>query len=1032
MAKRKKNKPRRTKKTNSSVIKSDQTELLNYDEWMSNMPGWIKKIQSLIDCGYIDQANKLLIEEKIQKKLANINDNDAGIKFYVRYTVAKLLERTNQIERAAQYFIDMLNYIPDRTKMRELSVLYGKAGMLYTKCGKCIEAIDSFSKAKELDPGNIGVLNGLAGAIMKVGRLEEAMDLLREALAVLPYYKVAHSNLLLAYNYLYGAKSTEIFEESKKWAQIHAPENLAFTNHDNSLEPHRKLRIGYISPDFRGHSVTFYFESLLDGHDRNKFEIYGYGNIEKPDQVTERLIDKFDFYRDIYKIDDKEVFELIKSDSIDILVDLAGHTGGHRLYVLGLKPAPIQVSYLGYPNTTGMPQVDYRLTDNIADTPDQQKYYTEKLVFLPNGFLCYNPGEMQPTVKSLPMSHEDYITFGCFNNCTKINKAIIKIWIDILNSVPNSRLMLKFFEGLGPEIREYYYDLFAKYGLEKPKDRLILSGWFMPEQHLELYNSIDIALDTYPYNGTTTTCQALLMGVPVITLTGEHHASRVGLDILSRLDMQFFSAQSPEEYVKKAVALASKPEALTKIRETMRKRLAASPLSNYGLITNDIENAYRKMWHDYCRSKGVEIKEIEPQNDLDYKPRYPSRTVIDNIISADKCYQAGQRLKAVNYSIKAFNELSSDNNGEKPPQQLLERYNADDLQSLVINFCMETQAFSSYFSPDEYIKIYSKAKEINPSDTEVDLRICLLLTLQARLRNLKTEDNCIKLLEITDSKLNNERSKAVLALAKGELKELSLPYDLARIHLYPDLKNITTYVLLEQEDWLEKSDLNLFRSIIRPEDTVFDLGANVGTYSLSAAARTNGKVIAVEPASETFELLKRSASQFPNMTAIHTAVSDNSGTAFLSHFGPSENFKLSEDNETQGEEVPLVTVDEIASEHGIESVDIIKMDVEGHELKALAGAEKIIANGSPIIFYEIKHCGDLHPEFIDAFKDLGYDSYFALPDAKTLVEFNKDIQLDLSVLNMVAIRPESLQRLEGLVNIEQSQADVLKNMEAVV
>ena len=1027
MAKKKKKiKSRRSTKPNPSVKKSKQTKFPSYYEWLPSMPDWLKKIRALVDCGCVVQAQKLLIEDEIQKKLVNINE--PRNKFFARYTVAILLDKTDQIERAAQYYTDILNIIPDTSKAKELSVLYGKAGMLCAKCGKCTQAIDNLSKADQLDPDNISIWNSLAGAIMKIGRLEESMDLLRKALAINPQYREGYSNLLLDFNYLPDAKSSEIFEESKKWAQIQAPVNLAFTNHDNSLEPHRRLRIGYISPDFRNHSVTFYFESLLDGHDRNKFEIYGYGNIQKPDQTTDRLIDKFDFYRDINGVDDKEVAELIRSDSIDILVDLAGHTGRNRLHVLAYKPAPIQATYLGYPNTTGMTQVDYRLTDAIVDRPEEQQYYTEKLVFLPNGFLCYNPGELTLTVKELPMLHTDYITFGCFNNINKLSPVIIKIWVVILNAVLNSRLILKFAEGKDSQVREYYYNLFAEQGLENPKERLVISGWLTASQHLELYNNVDIALDTYPYNGTTTTCQALLMGVPVITLVGSRHGSRVGLDILSRLDMQFFAAQSPEEYFKKAVALAANPESLAQIRATMRKRLAASPLCSYELITNDIENAYRKMWHDYCRSKGIEIKQITSWQDTDYKPRrYADRTIIDNIISADKFYQAGQRLKAAKYAKEAFDEFSSDNNGEKPPQQLLERYNADDLQSLILNFCIEIMAFSSYFSYDNYCRIYCKAKEINPSNPEIDLRVGLLIALQARLKNEKTQDKCIKLLEISDRKLNTERSKAALALAKGELKELSLPYDLARIHLYPDLSNITTYVLLEQGDWFEKSDLNLFRSIIRQNDIVFDLGANVGPYSISAAARTDGKVIAVEPALQTFELLNRSASQFSNMTAIHTAISDKPGTAFLSHGGSSENFKLSEDNEAQDEKVPLVTVDDIAAEHGIKSVDIIKMDVEGHELKALAGAEKIIANGSPIIFYEVKHGSDLHPELIDAFKNLGYDSYFTLPDAKTLVKYNKDIPIDGYLLNMIAIRPESLERLEGLVNIEQSQADVLKN-----
>ncbi len=1028
--KKKKSKSRRTKKANLSVEKSDPAEFPSYQEWIRNIPDWLNKIEHLIGCGYTKQAHQLLTEEEIQKNLVSIDD--ARIKVYVLHTVAVLLDETGQIERAAQYYTEMLD-IPEISRVKELSALYRKAGLLWAECGRTTQALDHFNKADQLEPDNKDTLNLIAGSIMKIGRLEEAMDLLRKALTIDPQFKAGHSNLLLDYNYLPDGKSSEILAESKKWAQTQAPTSLAYTNHDNSLDAHRKLRIGYISPDFKHHSVTFFFESLLDGHDRNKFEIYGYGNVAKPDDRTEELIDKFDSYRDIYKVDDKEVVEFIRSDSIDILVDLAGHTGFNRLHVLGYKPAPIQVTYLGYPNTTGMTQVDYRLTDAIADTPDQQKYYTEKLVFLPNGFLCYNPGKRQPTVKALPISHKDYITFGCFNNINKLSLDIIKIWVDILNAVPNSKLILKFTQAKDSEVREYCYNRFAEYGLENPEERIMIFTWLPLSEHFELYNNVDIALDTYPYNGTTITCQALLMGVPVITLAGSRHSSRVGLDSLTRLEMQFFAAHTPEEYVKKAVALASKPEALTQIRKTMRQRLAASPLCNYELITDDIENAYRRMWHDYCRSKGIEIKQITSGQDTDYRPRrYAGRTVIDNIISADKFYQAGKRFKAAKYAMEAFNELPPDNNGEKPPQQLLERYNADDLQSLILNVCIEIMMFSSYFSPDNYCRIYSKAQEINPSNPEIDLRIGLLMALQARSKNVKIQDECIKLLEITNRKLNNERSKAVLALAKGDLKELSLPYDLARIHLHPDLKSITTYVLLEQGDWFEKSDLNFFRSIIRPDDTVFDLGANVGTYSLSAAARTNGKVIAVEPASETFELLNRSASQFSNMTAIHTAVSGKPGTAFLSHGGSSEKFKLSDNNEALDEKVPLVTVDDIAAEHGIESVDIIKMGVEGHELKALAGAEKVIGNGSPIIFYEVKQNGNLHTELIDAFKELGYDSYFTLPDAKKLVKYNRNIPIDGYLLTMIAIRPESLQRLEGLVDIEQSQADVLAKTRAQV
>jgi len=1009
--KKKKNRFRRTSGPKSLVADVTRPRVINYDNWKPNRPEWLKEIETSIDRGDIKKAERLLAEKELQKNLVNLSDiYDI---YFSKYEIALLLVRAFQGERALQYCLDAL-------KLGKSVEVYNTIALIYNKMGKFSLAIENLHNAEQLEPNNIAIWNNRSGCLMKIGRTKEAIDLLKKAIAVNPQYRDAHSNLLLNLNYLPDAEISEIFEESKKWAQIQAPITLACKKHDNVLEPHRKLRIGYISPDFKVHSAMYFFDSLLIGHDRNKFEIYGYGDVLNPDSYTKKLVEKFDFYRNIINVADANAAELIKSDSIDILVDLAGHTGRNRLGVPAYKPAPIQVTYLGYPNTTGMPQVDYRFTDAVADTPDQQQYYTEKLVFLPNGFLCYNPGNIQPPIKNLPSLSKGYILFGCCNNPKKINSIIIKIWVDLLKAVPNSKLLLKFKEGDDAEVKEHIWSLFSKQGMDFPKKHVMIFGPVSYEAHLDTYNSIDIALDTYPYNGTTTTCQALFMGVPVITLAGRHHASRVGLDILSRLDMQFFAAQSPDEYVKKAVALASKPEALAQIRATMRQRLAASSLCNYELITSDIENAYRRMWHDYCRSKGVEITEIEPPEHSVYEARrYSAPAIVDLISNADNLYRAGQREKAVECAAEVLDSFSSKNSKEKPPQQLLEKYNADNLESLIFNFCTELFAYSSYFAQETYWKLYCKIKKFCPLNIEVDFRLGLLLALRTKLKNEQIRDQCIKLLEAIDRKLNNERSNAVLALAKGELKQLSLPYDSGHIHLYPDLKNITTYVLLEQGDWFEKADMKLFRSIIQPDDVVLDIGANVGVYSLSAASRTSRKVIAVEPARQTFELLEKSAQQFPNMIAVHAAISDKPGSAFLSHSGSSENYKLSGNSETQGEEVPLIAIDDLARKYSIDSIDIIKMDVEGHELKALAGAKKIISKSSPLIFYEIKHGNDVHLELIDAFKNLGYDSYFTLPDAKTLIKYTKDAYLDRYLLNMIAIRPESLSRLEGLVDTEQ-------------
>jgi len=597
--KKKKNKPRRTKKTNLSIKNSKQPKpkYASYEDWKPYMPEWLKKIRTSVDQGDVEKAKELLNEENIQEKLAETNGTEIIYFIYYELSILCFIVGLNQ---------KALQYCHKAVEIKEVAGIYNQIGLIYRSMNKCTLAIENLSKAKQLEPDTLNIWNNLALCLMKVGRTQEAIDLFKKAAMIDPQHKNVYSNLLLHLNYLPDVKTAEIFKEAKKWARIQVPPHLAWKKHDNSPEPNRKLRIGYISPDFKSHSVMYFFDSLLIGHDRDNFEIYGYGNVDGIDHVTEATIKKFDFYHNIKGVDEKDVAELIKSEKVDILVELAGHTKGNSLRVLAYKPAPIQVSYLGYPGTTGMRQIDYRLTDAVADTPDQQKYYTEKLVFLPNGFLCYNPGDIQPTVTAQPALTEKHITFGCSNNVNKINPELIKLWVEILNSVPESKLILKFAEAIDEQVQEYYYNKFEELGLNNTKDKIALLGWLSRSKHLELYNYIDIALDTYPYNGTTTTCQALLMGVPVITLTDQHHASRVGLDILTRLDMQFFSAQSPEEYVKKAIVLASKPESIAKIRETMRLRLAASPLCNCELITNDIENAYRQMWHQWCQShKGI-------------------------------------------------------------------------------------------------------------------------------------------------------------------------------------------------------------------------------------------------------------------------------------------------------------------------------------------------------------------------------------------------------------------------------------------
>jgi predicted O-linked N-acetylglucosamine transferase (SPINDLY family) len=291
---------------------------------------------------------------------------------------------------------------------------------------------------------------------------------------------------------------------------------------------------------------------------------------------------------------------MIQRDKIDILVELAGHTTDNSLLVMVHKPAPIQVTYLGSPDTTGMEAIDYRITDTMANPPESQKFNTEELVFLPDGFLCYKPSDSAPPVTALPALRNDFITFGSFNSSGEIHPHIIKLWARILRANRGSHILLKFGTTTDNRMNRHYFSQFERWGISS--SRVAICGWKPMDEHLGLYGQADIALDTFPCNGFTTTCEALWMGVPVISQAGECHASRIGLSILKTVGLDFFAAYTPDEYVAKAIALAANLQALAQLRSSMRPLMKDSALCNAKKFARKVEAAYRKMWHRWIES----------------------------------------------------------------------------------------------------------------------------------------------------------------------------------------------------------------------------------------------------------------------------------------------------------------------------------------------------------------------------------------------------------------------------------------------
>jgi protein O-GlcNAc transferase len=366
-----------------------------------------------------------------------------------------------------------------------------------------------------------------------------------------------------------------------------------------SRDPHRRLRIGHLSPDFRTHSVAYFMAPIFAAFDRERFETIGYANVTKPDHVTEHLKSLASAWRDVSALDDAELARLIRADRIDILVELAGFTKDSRLLACAARPAPIQISYLGYPNTTGLPQIDYRITDHQADQGDADDFYTETLIRLPRCFLAFAAPEHAPGVAPPPVLQSGHVTFGSFNNLAKVNGNVIALWAEVLRTVPQTRLLLKASGSGDPTAQQHLRSAFAAAGVEP--DRIEFASYAASARaHLEAYREVDVALDTFPYNGTTTTCEALWMGVPVVTLAGERHAARVGASLLGAAGFPAGIAERPADYVTTARLLAEQQQLLAALRANPRADMARSTLCDAAGHARALEEAYRAVWHIWC------------------------------------------------------------------------------------------------------------------------------------------------------------------------------------------------------------------------------------------------------------------------------------------------------------------------------------------------------------------------------------------------------------------------------------------------
>ena len=457
-------------------------------------------------------------------------------------------------------------------------------------------------EALRLAPNNGEVLNTLSGVLTDLRQPDESVAVLRQAIAAEPQRVSHYSNVLLTLQYSERTNADDIAAALKAFDTCQSALVQRVTHHTNSIERERRLRIGYVSGDFRVHSCAYFIEPLLMAHDRSRFEIFCYSNVERPDAATERLKAMADHWHEIRALGDDAACALIQSHGIDLLVDLSGHTSDHRLAVFARKPAPVQVSWLGYPDDVGLSAIDARISDDIIDPPDAGAGSGRGVLRLSCGMHCYAAGMDAPQVSPLPAVRNGHVTFGSFNNITKLTPTTLRVWTALMYAVPDSRLMLKHAQLGDVRLRTELLRAFLLEGV--PPGRIdLLPRTDGQGGHMGMYHQIDIGLDSFPYNGTTTTCEALWMGVPVLTLCGKRPAARVGASLLTRIGLQSLVTETSEQFVAIGVALAADREALAHMRLGLRDRLRASPLGNPALWAPHMEAAYRTLWLQYVARK---------------------------------------------------------------------------------------------------------------------------------------------------------------------------------------------------------------------------------------------------------------------------------------------------------------------------------------------------------------------------------------------------------------------------------------------
>ena len=512
------------------------------------------------------------------------------------HNLGSLLNELGRPQEAVAFCRQAVALKPDNAEA------FNDLGNALLDIGLLSEAEQAYREVIRLRPGNAPAHGNLAKAFMLLGRMPEAVATARRALELKPDFARAHSNLIFMLDLLEGSAMAAQQEERRRWYAAHGQRHARTIGpHHNEPDPERKLRLGYVSADFRQHSACSVFAPVICSHDRSAYEVVCYSGVTQEDQHTRRLREAANGWRSTVRQTDEAVADQIRRDRIDILVDLSGHSAGNRLGVFVLKPAPVQVTAWGYATGTGLKTIDYFLADPVVVEPGERALFAEEIVDLPCAF-CYEAPPYIAEVGPLPCAEGLPFTYGCVNRLEKVSDGIVRLWGRIFEAAPNARLLIKDRALDDPGFRHSLLARLKQLG-GIASERVELLGRSLHAEHLKIFNRVDVGLDPFPHGGGVSTAEALCMGVPVVTLRGDTITSRLTASVLYELGLRDWVANTDDEYVEIAVRAARSTAALGRLRQGLRSRVRTSRFGDARQYTSAVEQAYRAMWRRWCATR---------------------------------------------------------------------------------------------------------------------------------------------------------------------------------------------------------------------------------------------------------------------------------------------------------------------------------------------------------------------------------------------------------------------------------------------